>query len=82
MTLLKSLMECEQEDVVVMPCVMFLPVTFAPEVVHFGACTKSHLSYAKLDMGDQICVFIVEVYCWFIILCDYFVKFALLWNME
>ena len=75
-------MEYEWKEVVVMPCVMFLLVTFAPEVVHFGARTKSHLSYVKLDMGDQICVFIVEVYCWFIILCEHIVKFILLWNME
>ena len=48
----------------------------------WGMHEKSHESYAKLDMGDQICVFIVEVYCVFIMLCDYIVKFALLWNME
>ena len=47
-------MECKWKEVVVMPCVMFLLVTFAPEVVHFGARTKSHLSYVKLDIGDQI----------------------------
>ena len=59
---LKSVMECKWTEVVVMPLVMFLLVTFAPEVVHFGACTKSHLSYAKVDTGDQVCVFIVELY--------------------
>lgn len=54
MALLESVMECKWEEVVVMPCVMFLLVTFAREVVHFLACTKSLLSYAKLDMGDRI----------------------------
>ena len=46
-------------------------VTFDQEVVLSWACTKSLLSYAKLDMGDRIFVFTVKVNCWLIILYEH-----------